>query len=155
MGIEERQRRAGNRIMTLTRLFVVLWTFGAVSLSMGTERSAIVRSASTIVVGTMRDVRMLPWFDGWHISGSIVVETALMGSIAARDKLSFRFVCSCCPLWPRPDTAYTREKGIWFLVPSGQGTWGSAGSCSDPGYRPLSGLDDYRRDIRLIPKKTP
>jgi len=135
-------------------LFPVLFVLLARGSLSGTERSAIVRSAKVIVVGRAQGLRSFPWLDGWHVTGSILVETVLAGKVVPGEMLKFEFVCSCCSMWTPPDTSYIRDAGVWFLVPANKGTWRSAGSCSDPGYRPLSRLEEIRGDIReLAPQR--
>jgi hypothetical protein len=42
---------------------------------------------------------------------------------------------------------------VWFLVAKKQGTWQSAGGCSDPGYRPITYRDDMRTFLRQRKEK--
>ena len=136
----------GTKMRTrLVRLLLLVWIGGAACALTAVEKYWIARNAKTIVVGRLQDVWSFPWFDGWHFRGTISVNELLVGNARSGERLRFRFVCACCPLWPRPDIKdLARNEGIWFLTASGDGTWKSAGDCSDPGYRPVSEIEAFR-----------
>jgi len=107
------------------------------------------RSAQLIVVGKLQRVTGLPWFGGWRFSGEVKVEGVLWGRAEIGQALPYRFVCSCCSFWPRPRVEdLAGSSAIWFLDKQDDGGWRSAGTCSDPGYRPLTDLEDMRQFLR-------
>jgi hypothetical protein len=112
------------------------------------EKYWIARQATSIVVAQLHGVWSFPWFDGWHVRGKLTVSRVVRGRAYPGENLNLRFVCSCCPRWPWPDMEpLSRNQGIWFLVPSKQGDWTSAGECSDPGYRRLSDLESFQKFV--------
>lgn len=138
------------------RFCVLVLLLGNAQLLRGVEKYAITKASDLIVVGALRNVWTLPWRDGWHISGTIAVKTVVHGHIEKGSDLKFTFVCSCCPKWPRPDAGVIANKsGIWFLRRASGGAWKSAGSCFDPGYRPLSELDSFQKELQKYPKSLP
>src|SRR5947199_8177559 len=66
------------------------------------EKYEIAKNADLVVVGYLRKPWSFPWFDGWHFLGSIHVDEVLSGTTSPGQELSYRFVCSCCPIWPKP-----------------------------------------------------
>src|ERR1017187_2719744 len=69
------------------------------------EKYSIARQATMIVVAQFHDAWSYPWFDGWHVRGILTVSRVVRGDARPTDNLSLRFVCSCCPMWPRPAVA--------------------------------------------------
>jgi hypothetical protein len=102
-------------------------TTGTVS---ATEKYWIVHEATLIVVGTLHSYPVFPWFDGWHLNGTIEVDEVVFGTkppepIAYRWSeryphsplnINWRFVFSGCP-------DFLKEKGMWFLRPIDDRTW--------------------------------
>jgi len=127
------------------RLTFVLHVAGAVvalsacvSGAFGAEKYSIASDASAVIVGELSNVKRWPSLRGWRLTGTITVNSEIYVKNSLPRTLAFNFVCSCCPLWPPPETSFlTAGPGLWFLIPSPDGGWTSAGSCSDPGWRPL------------------
>src|SRR5215831_14822673 len=83
---------------------------------LATEKYEIAKNADLVVVGQLRKTLSFPWFDGWRFSGSIHVDEVLSGTALPGQELSYRFVCSCCPIWPKPAVELVaNQKGLWFL----------------------------------------
>lgn len=107
-------------------------------ISLGVEKYAIAADAKLVLVAELRNVRKIPTTDGWRIEGRVVIREALDGAAPRGQKLEYRFLCSCCPRSPSPDLkAMTSRPGLWFLIPANRSVWTSAGSCTDPGWRPI------------------
>jgi hypothetical protein len=125
--------KAAIRVCVVAVLISSEWSAGA------TEKLTIAAEAKMVVVGRLLDATRIPWFDGWHIKGDLLVEEVLFGSgEKAGSKLAYSFRCSCCAMWPPPDVSATLKKpGVWFLAPRDGTGFTSAGSCSDPGWRPI------------------
>jgi hypothetical protein len=116
------------------------------------EKYWIAHEAQLIVVGTYRPGFTFPWFDGWHLTGTIDIDEVLYGP-SLTGRLNYRFVSKwdCTrPYWPPPrlDGIYT-QKGIWFFRLTGRGTWIVANACSESGFRFLSQRADFENYIRL------
>jgi hypothetical protein len=114
--------------------------------SFATEKYAIASDASAVIVGEFSDVRRRPSLDGWVVTGKIRVVAKLYSKFPLPQSLDFHFVCSCCQLWPPPDTTFlTTAAGHWFLVPRPNGVWTSVGSCADPGLRPIHEREEFEQ----------
>jgi hypothetical protein len=106
--------------------------------------------AELVVVGTLHPMRGYPWFDGWHMGGTIEVREVLYGR-AAGGTLELRHVLR----WPsdlrllRGYLTYseflTRE-GLWFLNRLDRGSWQPPVGSS--GFEPLAARADYEVYIR-------
>jgi hypothetical protein len=117
---------------------------------LATEKFEIAKSANLVVVGQLGKAWVFPWFDGWHIVGSIRVDQVLFGLASPQQELGYRFVCSCCSIWPKPDLqVLIGHKALWFLDRRNGDRWSPAGSCSDGGYRDLTDLAAYRSYLLL------
>ena len=85
-----------------------------------TEKYWIAHEAELIVVGTLRPRPPFPWFDGWHITGTIDVDEVLLGSRPA-GPIAYRWTCSysLCRDWLAIITERQKRplKGMWFLRP--------------------------------------
>jgi hypothetical protein len=102
------------------------------------EKYAIAADAKCVVVGRLVNAQQTPIAGGWDITGQVFVEDVLFGKVERGSRIPYRFRCSCCVKSPAPDLDSTvKNTGIWFLLPAPQSTWTSAGSCSDPGWRPV------------------
>lgn len=114
------------------------------------ERHWIARSAELIIVGRFASFKLSPQPGGWQIAGHITANRVLFGPAVASDSIPYRFHCSCCRSSAKASFGQVaRTEGIWFLNRFRGGAWTSAGpSCSDPGYRPLSELDDMMPHIK-------
>lgn len=115
------------------------------------EKYWAAHEATLIVVGTMHPGPTFPWFDGWHLTGTIAVDEVLYGHLASRE-IKFRLVCNCpCDPWPplRLPRQFM-EKGLWFLRPVDQLTWESSlRDCHYIGFGSLSQRSDFEHYIRL------
>jgi hypothetical protein len=108
------------------------------------------READLIVVGTMHPNASLPWFDGWHMSGTVEVHEVVFGA-TTNSHIEYRFVCkflSMCRHWPPPRfTGSFLSKGLWFFKRSGE-DWQPVGF----GFDALSSrieVEDYIRKYKL------
>src|SRR5260370_34587427 len=89
------------------------------------EKYSKAQEASLIVVGTLRPNPTFPWFDGWHLTGTIDIAEGLFSPRTAR-QIVYRFVCeyAACRNWPPPRfTGNLTAKAIWFLRPLDVRSW--------------------------------
>jgi hypothetical protein len=95
-------------------------------------------------VGTLRSGLTFPWFDGWHVTGTIVVDETLYGQRPA-GQIKFRFVCDCmCQYWPPPRySLHFTEKGLWFLRPV-MGKHGNLRTAVTVDFGPFSSVETSR-----------
>ena len=112
--------------------------------ALATEKYTIARYTDIAVVGKFSDVRTARHFHGWRLTGNLIVEESLYGSIPQGTRLYYEFDCSDCPVYPR---IYVKTifntKGLWFLRRSNRG-WAPAGTeRGDPGHRSI----EYRNDM--------
>ncbi|MBM3813274.1 MAG: hypothetical protein FJW20_16740 [Acidimicrobiia bacterium] len=108
------------------------------------QRYSTVASADTIITGKIRWTSRYPWFGGWRLNGEITVAGSLYSTAKPPPIIPHRFLCSCCPMWPPPNSGWMQEEqGIWFLKKSGP-SWTSAGECYEPGFRPIAELGEVR-----------
>ena len=131
--------------LALSALF--LMTTGVLN---ATEKYSVVRSASLIVVGTLHSYPIFPWFDGWHLDGTIEVDEVVFGT-KPPGPLAYRWTCkyTICidppPIFSWGLPPYFKEKGMWFLRPVDDRTW--KGSV-DFGFVDLKQRADYEAHIR-------
>ena len=112
-----------------------------------TEKYSIVGLAKLIVVGTLHPHPefIFPWFDGWHIDGTIDADEVVFGTKPS-GPIKYEWSCkySMCDsraiFASRHLPAALKEKGIWFLKPLDDHTW--QGSVNF-GYIDLSERADY------------
>lgn len=131
------------------------WLAMASELGLAAERYQIAREADLVVTGKLSGARWWPWFGGWRLTGELVVNETLWGQPPNARNLPYRFVCSCCPFWPRQDPRqFEGILGLWFLKVEA-GDLRSAGDCADPGYRPREDLNDMRAFLGRRKKATP
>src|SRR5437899_3004616 len=109
------------------------------------EKSAVAQTADLVIVARLTGVWSFPWFDGWHVRGTLNVTRVLWGSELSGDRLQYRFVCSGCPFWPHPDLKpFENIEGLWFLNHLTGKAWKpNSTQAGDPGFR-------YVRDIRYF-----
>src|SRR5947207_9261352 len=101
-----------------------------------TEKYWAAHEATLIVVGRMHPGSTFPWFDGWHVTGTLVVDEILYGHVSARE-IPFRFICNrLWSYWPPPPFSHfvRDEKWLWFLRTTDQRTWESALGSPDGGF---------------------
>lgn len=136
--------------MNIIGLSIALVLIPGQSDAQASEKYAIAAKAKLIVVGRLVNVTRIPWFDGWHIEGDLLVDEVMFGGARkAGSKLGYSFTCSCCTAWPPPNVdATVKNAGIWFLIPADQSSWNSAGSCSDPGWRPFEAKAAFAAFLR-------
>jgi hypothetical protein len=123
--------------------FVVLFAVAATGLAQ--EESSIAKFSQLVIQGQLTDGWLFPWFDGWHFRGKLKVSRTLWGVAKPGEKLDYGFICSGCPMWPRPDLSpFRKSENIWFLLDAGHGVWTEAGvQPGDPGVRGLANLSYY------------
>ena len=108
------------------------------------HRFSTVASADTIVTGKMRWTSRYLWLGGWRLNGRITTTEVLFSTAKPPPVIPYRFLCSCCPLWPPPDSGSLEDlPGVWFLTKMGT-EWTSAGECYEPGFRPIRELPEVR-----------
>lgn len=123
------------------------------------ERHTPVHKADLIVVGTVRDILPLPWFDGWHITATIDVKEVLWGPASRGQSLSFASLepwgydlrTRLSNLRPRisSETAIRSGPGIWLLRKRPDTTWEpSLPEFGWPGWYPLNTRPQVENDIR-------
>ena len=122
----------------------------------GIEKHWIAHEAEVIVIGTFKPNPTFPWFDGWHLTGTIAVDEVLYGPRMPR-QIRFKLVCpwATCVRWPPPRYPdETLARGLWFLKRIDENTWESALSLFDLGFRRLSDRDyweEYIRQYKISP----
>ena len=158
--------------LCLNRIVGSTWRhnlFGAVFLAFlaiaaagfAVEKSAVAESSQLVIQGRLTDGWSFPWFDGWHFRGKLTVSRTLWGAARPGERLDYRFACTGCPLWPRPDWSRFRgSENLWFLRQAGPGVWTGAGvQPGDPGVRGLADLSYYealfksQRSLRAQPAR--
>lgn len=146
-GNQSRAPRSG--ILQVARVLVVM--VACVPTLKAIEKYAISKDAQIVLTGELKRVMGFPWFGGWRFYGELEVREVLWRETPlGKQPLSYRFVCSCCPYWPRPDIAsITNRLGLWFLNRSGADYWESAGTCSDAGFRPIYEINNFRNFLQL------
>ena len=107
----------------------------------GKEKWSLIPISDAIICGRMERIWRLPWFDGWHMWGTLRVERVLRGAVPERAELAYRFVCSQCSIsnvWQlHPDHF---KLSIWYLRKETNGLWTSAESPDGMGQRPIGDL---------------
>jgi hypothetical protein len=129
----------------LTVAAVFLVTTGLLNAN---EKYWIAHEAELIVVGTLRPYPIFPWFDGWHMTGTIDVDEVLLGS-RPRGPIAYQWTCAysmCNGWWGMIQTRLKHPlKGIWFLRPLDGRTWKPS---VGPGFADLSDRADFEDYIR-------
>lgn len=145
------------RRIAQTLAITVLVVSCAATPAEATERYWQAREAQLIVVGCFSQDLTYPWFDGWHVSGTVTVDQLLFGSVAQRN-IQYRFTCGwrVCKTWPPPRIAdFFELKGIWFLRAADARVWEPPGNgWIDPGVRRIEeqrDFEDYVRRYRSQP----
>jgi hypothetical protein len=122
----------------------------------GIEKRWIAHEAQVIVVGTFKPSPTYPWFDGWHLMGSISFDEVLYGPQMPH-QIRFRLVCEwgACQWWPPPRyPSVALVRGLWFLRRIDENTWESSLSHFDLGFRLLSDRgywEEYIRRYKISP----
>lgn len=90
-------------------------------------------------------------FQGWLLEGTIEAREVLFGPVQPGERVRYKFVCTCCrgEIGRELRAMTERDERIWFLRRNDKVDWTSAGSCSDPGLRPLSSLDHIKHRLAL------
>jgi hypothetical protein len=130
----------------ITRAVGILLMLAGASLH-GVEKHVIAQAAETVLVGTFKTNLTFPWFDGWHLTGSVDVDEVLYGPPMPL-QIELKFVCEwpSCRWWPPPQ--FPKEfsvRGLWFLKRTGKNTWEPS---ADAGFRNLSERDYWESYIR-------
>lgn len=128
-------------------LAAVLLLCGAVRVQ-AVERWYLVSNADAIVAGQLEWLWRVPWFDGWHLGGTVRVSQSVRGEVRAGERMAFKFLYSCCEAKTvlRPHACLWGES-IWLLTRLPNAGWTSAGTCDDIGWRPLSDLPSLRERL--------
>ncbi len=133
--------------------FIIAFSVIFVGPSRGEDQflDSNVQAPPLIVIGTLHRSFRLPWLDGWHEHGYIVVVEALKGNARHSQEIPLRwerdFWHSGWCLW-RPDwTGAVGVPGIWLLQGDGKGTWWTASLFN--GFLPL---DERYEVMRLVRK---
>lgn len=145
--VRTKMNRAGCHHMLLRTLGLLLLLGGS---SDGIEKHWIAHEAQVIVVGTFKPHLTYPWFDGWHLTGTIDVNEVLYGPQMPH-QLRFRFIreWSTCQRWPPPRyPSIALVQGLWFLRRIDENTWESSLSNFDLGFRFLSDRGYWEEFIR-------
>ncbi|HWY22321.1 MAG TPA: hypothetical protein VNX26_13935 [Candidatus Acidoferrum sp.] len=145
------------RLNLIAAPFVVLFAVAATGFAV--EKSSIAKISQLAIQGQLTDGWSFPWFDGWHFRGQLKVSRTLWGPAKPGEKLDYRFICSGCPMWPRPDwSRFYGSENIWFLRDDGPGVWTGAGvQHGNPGVRGLADLSYYEElfKVRRSQPETP
>jgi len=115
----------------------------------GAEKFSIAKSADLIVIGRLHAMRFKPDDGGWGATGNLAVSRWVLGGPQARQVIKYYFACSCCVSDASDDfKRMIANEGIWFLVRDKQDQFRPAGSCQDPGFRPMRELAVFERYIK-------
>ncbi len=122
--------------------------------AIATEKYWIAHEAQVIIVGRFHEQWTYPWFDGWHVAGTLDVDKVLFGASVSK-RINYRLVCrwARCRTWPPPRIAeWFGDYGIWFLRSLKNERWGPPGYGGiDPGYRSIdqrTSFEDYIRQYK-------
>ena len=58
----------------------------------GREKWSLIPISDAIICGRMELMWRLPWFDGWHMWGTLLVERVLKGQLREGAEISYRFL---------------------------------------------------------------
>jgi hypothetical protein len=136
-----------------SKLAVVALFLATTGTLNATEKYWIVHEARLIVVGTLHPYPIFPWFDGWHLDGTIEVEEVLFGTKPPRP-----IIYRCVFKYPKNPLSinwrglfdfsretFYKEKGLWFLRPNDDRTWQPSVGI---GFVDLPQRTDYESHIR-------
>ena len=152
-----KMNRAGCHHILLRTLGMLLLLGGSSAFHLdGIEKHWIAHEAQVIVIGTFKPNPTYPWFDGWHLTGTINVNEVLYGPQMPH-QIRLRLICewSTCQRWPPP--SYPSDdlvQGLWFLRRIDENTWESSLSNFDLGFRFLSDRgywEEYIRQYKIQP----
>lgn len=107
----------------------------------GREKWSLIPSSDAIVRGRINRIWRLPWFDGWHLRGTLRVERVLKGNVQAGTVFAYCFRCQKCganDVWHLHADHY--KPSIWYLRKDGSGGWISASATNDMGQRSIDEL---------------
>jgi hypothetical protein len=145
-----RARKEMSKIAGRVNQFGIVCLFYT-GIAFAPEKHSRIDSSDLIATGRLTNFVAYPWFDGWHISGDIVIDRVLGTKVPLTTReISYAFVCCCSWSSIRELRRISETSGIWYLR-SKAGSWQPAGwSCGDPGYSPIRSrkdLEDLRRAI--------
>ena len=124
--------------------------------AVATEKYAIASDAKCVVVGRLVNAQQTRTPGGWDIAGEVLVQEVLFGEVERGSRMHYHFRCSCCIRSGAPYLDSTlRIVGVWFLLPEPQNRWTSAGSCSDPGWRPMGDRQSFVDFFKKRQEKKP
>lgn len=141
----------GNAECILSAIIALAAISSLATPAAATEKYWIAHEAQLIVVGTFQPGRGFYWLDGWHETGTIIVDDVMYGQAPSR-KITFRLTIRCyMPWWNRWRPSHFMDQftdeGVWFLRRLGDEVWEPANGC-DSGYRRLSDRADFERYVR-------
>jgi hypothetical protein len=149
--VRTKMNRPGCHHILLRTLGLLLLFGGSGAFHLyGIEKHWIAHEAQVIVVGTFKPNPTYPWFDGWHLTGTINVNEVLYGPQMPH-QIRFRLVCEwrTCQRWPPPSyPSGALVQGLWFLKRIDENTWESSLSNFDLGFRFLSDRGYWEAYIR-------
>lgn len=146
------ERNCSDGYHVVLRILSMLCLLGGSSASRlyGIEKDWFAHEAQVIVVGTFKPNPTYPWFDGWHLTGTINVSDVLYGPRMPH-QISIKLVCEwrTCQWWPRPSyPSDALAQGLWFLRRIDENSWESSLSGFDLGFRFLSDRSYWEEYIR-------
>jgi hypothetical protein len=95
--------------------------------------------AEVVVIGTFQVRHSFPWFDGWHYSAALQVQTVLHGTVRVGESLQYHWLepfVPACHACHRLSSWFDRLQGIWFLKRIGN-EWALSGTKAVWGGGPL------------------
>lgn len=156
MGTSTNRKHSNRQMRSLVRgtlkLAVAALALSFAATSTGaTEKYWLASQADLIVVATYSQKWVYPWFDGWHVSGSLDVHEILHGSTVPH-QIRYQFRCGWaeCRKWPPPRIAEIfGAKAIWFLRSEDRRIWEPPGNGGiDPGVRGIEQKHSFQEYIR-------
>lgn len=137
----------------------VIWLLAVIVTSStsvnAVEKHWFAHEAKWIAIGTFHKSSEFPWFNGWHVTGTITIEEVLWG-VNLPQKISATLSCDCPwwslrQCWPPPTSRYPEpflKQGVWFLEAIDNQSRSVTLSCRDIGWRPLSSRGEWQDYIR-------
>lgn len=115
----------------------------------GREKGSLIPGADAIVCGRIERIWRLPWFDGWHLWGTLHVTQVVKGPVSVGAALPWQYVCGKCgtaDVLPIHSDIYSLS--IWYLRRDRNNNWTSAEGPDDLGWRPIRDLPELLEVIR-------
>jgi hypothetical protein len=119
-------------------------------IALAEERSWAPCHSDLVVMGKLKPMYVIPWLDGWHISGTLQVHEVLRGTLKG-NRLRYQFLFPKLNYWPGINPFGTlRDEGLWMIVSPDHNTWTSIyeSKYGDPGYREMQVfITDVKRQL--------